>query len=163
MYPGSVPRRPIRLVWSNRNEPIRAERLLLQTAFSQNATGTGSVVSQCARKPETATDGDVEVEGFNSSPAELTQASGLVISAHDEVNGQMKALRNNLESLRGVWQGQAYNNFAQLMVRWDTNAKTVSDALMSIGDALKSSGAAYQAQEDQEASGMSAISNALTS
>lgn len=101
------------------------------------------------------------MDGFNTTTAEMTRASGLAHSAHADVTSQLATLRGKLESLRGVWQGDAYNKFALLMERWDTNAKTVSDALASIADAIQTSGAAYQAQEDAGASQMSAIGNAL--
>lgn len=101
------------------------------------------------------------MDGFNTTVAEMTRASGLTHSAHADVTSQLATLRGQLQGVSAVWQGDAAMRFTQLMQRWDTNAKTVSDALASIADAIQSSGAAYQSQEDQTASSLSPIANAL--
>ncbi len=101
------------------------------------------------------------MEGFNTTTAEMTRASGLAHSAHADVDSQLTALGNKLDSLRGVWQGEAAMSFTTLMERWNANARTVRDALASIADAIQSSGAVYEASEAEGRDQMSAITNAL--
>lgn len=101
------------------------------------------------------------MDGFNTTVAEMTRASGLAHSAHADVTSQLATLRGQLQGVGAVWQGEAALRFTQLMQRWDANAKTVTDALASIADAIQSSGAAYQSQEDQAVGSLSPIANAL--
>lgn len=101
------------------------------------------------------------MDGFGTSTELMTTASHDVASAQQQVESELTRLRSNLESLRGAWTGEAYTTFAALMVRWDTNARSLTEALASIGSAIQSSGLAYQAQEDEQSGSISTISLAL--
>ena len=47
------------------------------------------------------------------------------------------------------------------MARWDTDARSLNQALGGIGQAIAGSRATYQRQEDDQAAVMTSISNAL--
>ena len=47
------------------------------------------------------------------------------------------------------------------MVRWDTDARALNQALGGIGHAIEGSRNTYQRQEDDQTAAMTSISNAL--
>ena len=47
------------------------------------------------------------------------------------------------------------------MVRWDTDARSLNQALGGIGHAIDGSRVTYQRQEDDQTAAMTSISNAL--
>ncbi len=63
--------------------------------------------------------------------------------------------------MAGGWTGEAYGRFAGVMQRWDTSARSLSEALDSIATALRTSGAAYQAQDDENAGRLTLITETL--
>ena len=98
---------------------------------------------------------------FTATTEEMARAAGRVQQVDEAVQAELSGLRARLEPLAGAWAGQAAARFAELMARWDTDARSLDDALRAIGEAIRSSGTTYQLQEDQQAAGMSSISSAL--
>ena len=47
------------------------------------------------------------------------------------------------------------------MARWDADARSLSEALQAIGEAITGSGRTYRQQEETRSSGLSAIRAAL--
>ncbi|WP_219418450.1 WXG100 family type VII secretion target [Pseudonocardia nigra] len=99
--------------------------------------------------------------GFGTTTEEMERAGRHVLSVNEAVQSDLAALRAKLEPLAGAWKGLAAAEFAKLMVRWDTNARSLSEALGSIGTAIQGSARTYQQQEDEQSGGMSSISAAL--
>ena len=100
-------------------------------------------------------------EGFGTSVEEMQRAGRHVFAVDEAVQADLAALRARLGSLAGAWRGDAATAFTALMARWDTNARTLSEALRAIGSSIQGSGASYQAQEEQHAGDLSAIRAAL--
>ena len=101
------------------------------------------------------------VDGFGTTPDEMARAAQHVAAVNQAVQGELTALRGRLEPLAGAWVGRASAQFAQLMARWDTDARSLNQALGGIGLAIAGSRATYQRQEDDQAAVMTSISNAL--
>jgi WXG100 family type VII secretion target len=101
------------------------------------------------------------MEGFNATPEELARAGGLASTAYDEVNAELSLLRGRVGEVAGGWSGEAFGRFTSVMQRWDTSARSLSEALDSIATALRSSGVAYQAQDDETAGRLTLISETL--
>lgn len=99
--------------------------------------------------------------GFSTTTEEMARAASQVQQVDEAVQAELSGLRSRLEPLAGAWSGRAAAQFAQLMARWDADARSLDDALRAIGAAIRNSGATYQRQEDQQASSMSSISSAL--
>lgn len=99
--------------------------------------------------------------GYGTTTAEMERAGRHVHSVNEAVQAELAALRTKLAPLAGFWQGGAATEFAALMARWDTDARTLNDALAGIGQAVLGSSATYRQHEDEQASGMSAIRAAL--
>lgn len=100
-------------------------------------------------------------DGFLTTVEEMQRAGGHVFAVNDTVQADLATLRSKLAPLAGAWRGEAATAFAGLMTRWDAGARTLNEALRSIGEAIQTSGRSYQAQEEQQAAGMSSISAAL--
>ena len=100
-------------------------------------------------------------DGFGTTTEEMARAAKHVLAVNDTVQTELSALRSKLDPLAGAWTGRASAQFVQLMARWDTDARSLSQALRSIGEAIRGSGASYQQQEDHQAASMASITNAL--
>ena len=100
-------------------------------------------------------------DGFGTTTEEMHRAAGQVFAVNDAVQAELATLRGRLAPLSGAWRGAAATAFAGLMNRWDTDARSINDALRAIGEALRGTGVGYQAQEEHHASALSAIRAAL--
>ena len=101
------------------------------------------------------------VDGFGTTTEEMARAAQHVAAVNQAVQGDLTALRGRLEPLAGAWVGRASAQFAQLMARWDTDARALNQALGGIGQAIDGSRATYERQESDQAAAMTSISNAL--
>ena len=100
-------------------------------------------------------------QGFGTTVEEMQRAGKHVFTVNDTVQADLATLRSRLVPLAGAWRGDAATAVTTLMARWDADAKLLNDALRGIGEAIQGSGVSYQAQEDQQARGMSSIQAAL--
>ncbi|MFP5019844.1 WXG100 family type VII secretion target [Pseudonocardia phyllosphaerae] len=100
-------------------------------------------------------------DGFGTTTEEMARAAGHVRGVNSEVAGELAALRGKLAPLAGMWTGQAAVQFAQLMERWDTEARTLNESLATIGTALQGNRADYEQREQEQASSLGAITTAL--
>ena len=79
------------------------------------------------------------VDGFGATTEEM--ATGGAARGRGQPVRARRALRlaGRLEPLAGAWVGRAAAQFAQLMVRWDTDARSLNQALGGIGHAIAGS------------------------
>jgi 6 kDa early secretory antigenic target len=99
--------------------------------------------------------------GFGTMVEEMARAGQHVLGMDAEVQADLAALRAQLVPLEGAWRGEAATAFAGLMARWDADARSLSEALRAIGEAIQGSGRTYQQQEESQSAGLSAIRAAL--
>lgn len=99
--------------------------------------------------------------GFGTTTEEMERAGRHVQSVNQTVQTELSMLRAKLDPLAGAWTGAAAAEFARLMMRWDTDARALNEALRSIGEAIQGSRASYQHHEEQQASSLSSITAAL--
>jgi WXG100 family type VII secretion target len=99
--------------------------------------------------------------GFGTSLEEMARAGRHVLDVNADVQADLAGLRAQLAPLQGAWVGEAATAFAALMARWDADARSLSEALRSIGEAIEGSGRTYLQQEEARSSGLSAIRAAL--
>ncbi|GEL16247.1 WXG100 family type VII secretion target [Pseudonocardia asaccharolytica] len=99
--------------------------------------------------------------GFGTTTEEMARAGRHVLEVNDAVQSELSVLRGRLAPLAGAWRGDAATAFASLMARWDADARSLSEALRGIGEAIQGSAQAYQRQEDEQAGGLSSIRTAL--
>ena len=98
----------------------------------------------------------LRTEGVNA-----TYLPGVPFPPNLEAVADLAALRAQLVPLQGAWMGDAATAFVGLMARWDADARSLSEALRAIGEAIQGSGRTYQQQEEAQSSGLSAIRVAL--
>lgn len=99
--------------------------------------------------------------GYGTTPEEMQRAAARVMSVNDQVQANLASLRNQLAPLAGAWQGQASTAFQALMARWDTDARSLNEALRGIGEAIQGTGQNYARAEEQHSRGLSSIQSAL--
>jgi WXG100 family type VII secretion target len=99
--------------------------------------------------------------GFGTATEEMERAGKHVLAVNEGVQTELSTLRAKLEPLAVLWTGPAAAAFAELMMRWDTDARTLNQALGSIGVAIQGSKTSYEQHEAQQADGMSTIRAAL--
>lgn len=99
--------------------------------------------------------------GFGTTTEEMERAGRHVLSVNEAVQTELATLRAKLAPLAGMWSGLAAAEFARLMMRWDADARTLSQALGSIGEAIHGTRVSYQHQEEQQAGSLSSITAAL--
>jgi early secretory antigenic target protein ESAT-6 len=100
-------------------------------------------------------------DGFNTTVEEMDKAGRQVGTVNDTVQSDLAALRTRLVPLAAAWQGEAAGAFNRLMERWDADARSLSEALRTIGESISASGSGYRAHEEQHTSTMSSIRAAL--
>ena len=99
--------------------------------------------------------------GFGTTVEEMARAGQHVLDVDADVQGHLAALRGQLVPLQGAWVGDAATAFTGLMARWDADARSLSEALRAIGEAITGSGRTYQQQEEAQSAGLSGIRAAL--
>ena len=99
--------------------------------------------------------------GFGTTIEEMARAGQQELDVDADVQADLASLRGQLAPLQGAWVGEAATAFAALMERWDADARSLSQALRAIGEAVQGSGRTYQQQEEAQAAGLSAIRAAL--
>lgn len=99
--------------------------------------------------------------GYGTTTEEMQRAAQRVLGVNEQVQADLAGLRNQLAPLAGAWQGQAAGAFQGLMVRWDTDARNLNEALRAIGEAIRGSGQGYAQAEAEQAQSMTAIRGAL--
>jgi WXG100 family type VII secretion target len=95
--------------------------------------------------------------GFGTTVEEMARAGQHVLDVNADVQADLAVLRGQLEPLQGAWVGEAATAFVGLMARWDTDARSLSEALRAIGEAVQGSGRTYQHQEEAQSAGLSSI------
>jgi WXG100 family type VII secretion target len=98
---------------------------------------------------------------FGAEFEQMQAAANHVADVKQSVQAQLSALRNQLAPLAGAWKGQAATAFGLLMQRWDTDAGNLNEALHSIGEQIRGSGATYAQADEAEHQIYSRITQAL--
>lgn len=99
--------------------------------------------------------------GFGTSQEAMAAGAGHVNEASEQVQGQINTLRNEVDTMRGGWDGQAAAGFTQLHSNFEGQANRINNALRAMYDALGSTRATYAAQEEQEASNMTSMAGQI--
>lgn len=102
---------------------------------------------------------------FGAQFEQMQAAAQHVATVNENVQAQLSRLYNQLEpqleALSRAWQGQAATAFQILMQRWQADARKLSEALTSIGERVRESGATCAQTDEAEHQSYSPISQAL--
>jgi WXG100 family type VII secretion target len=66
----------------------------------------------------------------------LKRGAQAVGEAKGGIDGQVKAVRSEIEAVGAYWTGEAKNAFVQMMFRWDEETRKLNDILVQLEDAL---------------------------
>jgi len=100
---------------------------------------------------------------FGAQFEQMQEAANHVAEVNQSVQGQLSGLRSQLAPLAGAWTGQAASAFQMLMERWDNDARSLNEALNSIGEQIRGSGTTYAQADESENQSYTRISQALGS
>lgn len=96
---------------------------------------------------------------FQAGSTELRQAGKELTDANQALMGQLQQLAAAVDAVD--WKGAAQAAFQQLMGKFAQDAKALNDNLVVISDEITASATAYDAQEQQAQSSLSAITSSL--
>ena len=83
------------------------------------------------------------------TPEVLMAKAGDARSTNSEVQTILSQLRGQISAVDGVWKGEAKVAFDNLMIRWDTDARKLNEALDTIAETLSTSAGNFsQSQAD---------------
>ena len=74
---------------------------------------------------------------FRTDVATMHKAANNVDGTNDQVQAELKRLQGVVQETSSSWKGDAQGAFQNLMLRWDTNARELSEALRSIADNIR--------------------------
>jgi len=97
------------------------------------------------------------MSGFATGTPEMFQAARNMETTNGELMGHLNGLAQAVEAAQPEWQGKAGNAFTTLMGQFAADAKVLNENLVQIAEAVSGSATAFDAQEDQSASEVSAI------
>jgi WXG100 family type VII secretion target len=99
--------------------------------------------------------------GFGTDLDQMRTSGQHVFEVNDEVQTELSQLGAALDSLMAQWQGQAAVSFGNVRMRWDSEARTLNDALKSIGDTLMAGHTDYTARQQNQSDSFGRIGGTL--
>jgi WXG100 family type VII secretion target len=99
--------------------------------------------------------------GYNTDVDVMDAAAKKVDAVNNQIQGQLKTLRGQVEATRSEWKGPAAAKFQSMMESWDKDAKQLNDALQSISQRMKSNRTGYAMAEQAVGDAMSKIQGRL--
>lgn len=99
--------------------------------------------------------------GFNTSQDAMAAGASQVDDAAQQVQGQIGALRNEVETMMGGWGGSASTAFTTLHTNFESQANRINTALRQMQEALVSTRTTYANQEEQEAAAIGNLSGQI--
>lgn len=91
---------------------------------------------------------------FRTDVATMQKAATNVDSTNDEVQSELKRLRGVVQETSGSWKGDAQGAFQNLMLRWDTSARELSEALRSIADNIRRNAGSFNDTDAENANAL---------
>ncbi|ONF62037.1 WXG100 family type VII secretion target [Amycolatopsis keratiniphila] len=88
--------------------------------------------------------------GFTGTVEQFTEAEKRVTEVRVSMDQNLSKLRDNIESTRAGWTGDASIAFNNVMKRFDEAGRGLNQALQNIGDLLEQAGSKYNATEQQQ-------------
>lgn len=88
--------------------------------------------------------------GFTGNVEQFTEAEKRVTEVRVSMDQNLGKLRDNIESTRAGWSGDAALAFNNVMKRFDEAGRGLNQALQNIGDLLEQAGSKYNASEQQQ-------------
>lgn len=84
---------------------------------------------------------------FQTSVDTMNQSASGVDDVNAQVQAELARLRGVVESVAGVWRGEAQVAFQGLMQRWDESARELSQALDAIAQNIRANASSFDSTE----------------
>ncbi|KGM18908.1 MULTISPECIES: WXG100 family type VII secretion target [Corynebacterium] len=91
---------------------------------------------------------------FRTDVATMHKAATNVDDTNNEVQIELKRLRGVVQGTTGSWKGDAQGAFHNMMERWDTSARDLSEALRSIADNIRHNAGSFSTTDSENADSM---------
>jgi WXG100 family type VII secretion target len=95
--------------------------------------------------------------GFTGTVEQFTTAEGQVTEVRSSMDARLSKLRDEIESTRGAWKGDASLAFNRVMDRFDEDGRKINQALQRIADLLREAGSKYEKTEQEQQEIMQAV------
>jgi len=99
--------------------------------------------------------------GFGTQLDQMRTSAQHVYEVNDEVQGELAQLGSALDALISQWRGEAATSFTNVRMRWDSEARSLNDALRGIGDTLMAGHADYTARQQTQSEVFGRINSTL--
>ncbi len=86
------------------------------------------------------------------SPEEMEAVSAKLTAGSGEINAKLLELRNEVQGMSDVFQGQAADSFQQLYENWNQSGNNLNEALGGISTMLNKAAGIYRDTDQQIAS-----------
>jgi WXG100 family type VII secretion target len=103
----------------------------------------------------------VVAQGYSLEQESMARGASAVEEASTLIDGHVKKLNSEIESMFGGWSSQAQRSFANLHANWVAQQQKLITALRDMQAALVSTGQTYERQEEQEAGAFGHIAGQL--
>jgi len=98
---------------------------------------------------------------FATGTPELVTASQQCVDTNESLQDAGRVLAQAVDSMAGVWKGNAAVAFNSLMEQFRNDFDTMNTALFNIAEQVSGSAADYDRQEEEAAADISAITSTL--
>lgn len=99
--------------------------------------------------------------GFGTSREAMAAGAVKVDEAAGAVQGHITALRGEVEQMLAGWQSDASGAFATLHQNFEAEANKINTALRNMHEALVSTHATYNANEEQQTSAITGMAGQI--
>ena len=95
--------------------------------------------------------------GFTGTVEQFTTAEGQVTEVRASMDARLSKLRDEIESTRSAWKGDAALAFNRVMDRFNEDGTKINQALQRIADLLREAGSKYEKSEQEQQEIMQAV------
>lgn len=99
--------------------------------------------------------------GFGTDLDQMRTSGQHVFEVNDQVQSELTQLGSALDALMGQWRGDAAAAFGNVRMQWDTEARSLNDALRGIGDTLMAGQSDYTTRQQAQSDSFGRIAGTL--
>lgn len=105
--------------------------------------------------------GVIPMGDFATGTEELNTAANVMVETNESLQDAGRILAQAVDSMAGVWKGNAAVAFNSLMSQYQQDFNTMNTALFNIAEQVTGSSQDYARQEEEAAADISAITSTL--
>ena len=94
---------------------------------------------------------------FRTEADVMVATAGRVDDTNDQVQGELSRLQGVVDGVRANWAGSAQVSFDNLMQRWNTSARELREALLSISGNIRHNARSFEGMEAENAQAFNTV------